>query len=345
MKVLIMDFLYPEGHRGFNESIIKYFSEFSKVSVLSQKKYYREFEDELSIDIAEQNDFEVKNGRFLSRLCSMNIMKKSACFCENKEWDYLWVLSFDTITFALGIFFFRNLNNIFLMHHNNVDELTNCIKLKFFRSYMNKVNHIVLEEFIRDYLVNEIGVDDDRVYVLPHPLNKNKNIGKEKYLCVGLSNSNDEKLIEEIIIKERETNYFLKLKKKVILKSKVDEYDNGYLKVIKGYIEKEKYDDYVSNCHYIFMPFSNSYCYRMSGTLMDSLSNNKIVLGSDIPLVRYYAAKFPSICKIVRNIDELYAVLNSLDLNSKVREEFLSFLKIHSKENIVKSLKLILEEH
>lgn len=344
VKILFLDFIYPQGHQRVSKNIIKCLSELSEVCVLTQVDYYRDFEAELSgMDIVEQPELEMKKGRLQSRLFALKNMMQSAKFIKTKEWDYLFVASFETISFMLGKSLFKELNKMFLVHHNNTDELKNKVKLNFFKGYMNKVNHIVLESFIKDYLV-DVGVENNKIHVLPHPLNTNEKVSNEKYFCVGLSNSNDEQLIEQIIKNERESDVFLKLKRKVILKSKVNEFDNGFLKVVKGYIGKDVYDDYITNCKYIFMPFPRDYCYRMSGTLIDSLSNSKIVLGSDIPLLKHYNAIYPSICRIVRGVEGVYEALNSPGSSEANRIEFLAFKQAHSEDNIVESIRSIFRE-
>jgi uncharacterized protein (UPF0335 family) len=348
LKVLFLDFLYPKGHKIFNKNLIECLSEFSKVTVLSQKDYYKDFKKDITkAYIVEQNYFSTNN-RILSRINSIIIMAKSASFCKKQKPDYIFVSSFETSSFALAKWFFKTLENIFIVHHNNTDELKNLIKTKVFKSYMNKVNHIVLEEFIKEWLVNEIGVKSDRIYVVPYPINADNttlNQRSEKYYCVGLSNSNDEKFIEKIINLEKENETLLKLNKKVILKSRVNEFDNGYLKVLKCYLKKSEYDEYISNCKFIFMPFPSTFCNRMSGTLMDALSNNKIVLGSDIPLIRCYSKEYPNICKTVRNANEFFATINTAEQDDDCYSgDFLAFKRNHSKENILKKLISIFKE-
>ncbi|RLQ94813.1 glycosyltransferase family protein [Falsibacillus albus] len=348
MNVLFLDFLYPKGHQRFSKDLIKYLSDIYDVNVIAKQGYYIDFTDDLQkVNKLEEHNFKIGDNWLLSRISSLNVMLKSAIFIKKNKSDYILVSSFDTITFAIGKIFFRNKDKMYIVHHNNVDELDNKYKLKIFKSYMNNVNHIVLEGFIKDYLVNEIGVNKKNVFVLPHPLYINETCKeqREKYLCIGLSNSNDEYFIEQIIKTEKENKKFLNSRKKVILKSKKYEFDNGYLKVVKGYLKKEKYDEYVSNSEYIFMPFPDTFCYRMSGTLMDALSNKKIVLGSDIPLMRYYTRKYPSICKIIKDASAFfYFLLNSEQNATRNAKEFHSFNKFHSKENITRVLSDILKE-
>jgi hypothetical protein len=167
----------------------------------------------------------------------------------------------------------------------------------------------------------------------------------KEYQCVGLSSSNDENIIESIIRKEEKENLLKQMKIKVVLKSKEFEYDNGYLKVVKGYLEKEVYSDFIDNAQSIYMPFPNRFQFRMSGTLIDALTNNKIVYGSDIPVMRQYSIKYPSICKVVNDENAfIETLLSNNDNNKKLEDEFDKFKEDHSEERIELILAKILND-
>ncbi len=345
MKILYLDFLCPVGHLNLDINQIKRLSNIGDVYVISQKGRYTELPS--NVRNIEKKSIEIKQGKFSNRMSSLKTMLISAIESRRIDHDYIIVSSFETIMFALGRYLFNKKDRIILFHHFNTDELSSRVKAFFFRTYMNKVTHIVFSEFIRDHLINKFGVNPRHVFVLPHHMNKisiTKGNAKE-YQCVGLSSSNDENIIESIIRKEEKENLLKQMKIKVVLKSKEFEYDNGYLKVVKGYLEKEVYSDFIDNAQSIYMPFPNRFQFRMSGTLIDALTNNKIVYGSDIPVMRQYSIKYPSICKVVNDENAfIETLLSNNDNNKKLEDEFDKFKEDHSEERIELILAKILND-
>lgn len=343
MKILFLDFIYAKGHESFNKNILECLMKFSETYIFSQQGYYKHYENDLKDAIInEKNDFKKLKGSMLSRLRSLYIMSKSATYSKKIKADVIFVTCFETLSFALGRHFFKDSKKIYIFHHNNTDELINRTKRKVFSRYMNKVNHIVYEEFIKEYLVVEIGVDPQRVSVLPHPMNEFSVVDRTKScnLCIALSNSNNELWINSIIAAEKDQKKFMKSNTKLVVKSKSSVFDDEYLKVFKGFLEKSKYDEYVSNSSIVFIPFPDKFKNRMSGTLVDALSSKKIVIGTDIPLMNIYANKYPHICKIVSNIDELIYELDNIKYDGpSINMEFEKFIETHSKVKIVSSLK------
>lgn len=223
--------------------------------------------------------------------------------------------------------------NLYIMHHANVDSICRSrIKNLMFNTYKNKYTHIVLCGFIGNYLKNCLGVDTS-VLVWPHPLNS-VTVSQEEtiYDCVGLSNSNDEKIIDQIIELEKHTGILKKNNLHVLLKASHNRFDNGYLQVFNGFIDKVLFDNYISKARCLFMPFPDSYQLRMSGTLMDALSNNKILLGSNIPVTKYSKEMYPNIVRIFDIDTFINTILEFKTKNAEFDKEFALFKYNHSDE-------------
>jgi hypothetical protein len=344
MKVLFLDFLYPKGHTKQNVSYINNLAKISDVYVYTPSRRYTGIIKE--VKIIEDDHLQLKHGKLSNRLSVLKIMIKSSILASKIKPDVIFIASYDTMVFAIGRFLFRNDNNIFLLQHFNVDELQNKIKLMFFNSYKNKYKHVVFEGFIKNFLEQEIKVKSNNIFILPHQLNENSNsLSKPyKYTCVGLSFSNDENLIKEIIDVERERALFKNAKCKVVLKSQKYEFDNGYLKVIKGFIHELLYDQLINESKSIYMPFPSTFNYRMSGTLIDAFSNNKIVIASNIKLIQYFSTKYKNICRIAGSVGDFFEMVIELEKEdlTELELEFERFKKNHSNENILKALKEII---
>jgi hypothetical protein len=341
VNILFLDFLYSKGHIGLNKTLIEYLSEIGKVYVLTPKGVFNNLP--ASVVLIEENSFAVRKGKILKRLSSLKVMILTALKSREIVHSHIFVSTYDTMMFAIGRHFFRKKDKIFLLHHFNIDELENNVKSWFFKRYMRNVDHIVFEEFIKEYLIKRFNLDENKIHVLPHPLNQDSiQINTEtEYICVGLSNSNDEKIIADIVKMEEKLELLKKDGRKVILKSKDIKFDNGFLIVVNGFLEENVYKNYIKKSKCIYAPFPSTFRYRMSGTLVDAFSNNKIVLGSDIPLFKQYENDYPDICKTVKNADEFYKhVLNiSKEIKPNQQKEFLCFQSKHSKENIMEVFK------
>lgn len=338
MKLLYLDFLYPKGHIRQNTAYVNNLSKIGKVYLLSPIGRYKNLFSE--VEVIEKKSLNIKNGKLLGRLSSLKIMFLSALISRKLKPDYIFVSSYETITFIVGRLFFSRKVKIFLLHHCNIDELDNGFKSWIFKRYMRKVDHIVFEDFIKDYLISTFNLNANRIHVLPHQLNKNiLKFNKQKYNCVGLSSSNDENIISEIVEIEKKQQILKKNGCRVVLKSKSLEFDNGFLKVFNNFLDNAQYNEYINNSLCIYMPFPLSFRFRMSGTLVDSLSNNKIILGPNIPLILNYALNYPEVCKVVNSTDDLFNCLFSLGRieEDKQIKDFEQFRINHSEEKIVES--------
>ena len=340
-KILYLDFMYYTGHVRSNKNFIKALCKFSNVYALSQMNYFDEYREELNtldtIRIIEKKNLNLCNGQLLNRISSLKVMLQSALLARKIRPNYIFVSSFDTIAFKFGRFLFGKTENMYLLHTINIDELSNNIMRKIFETYKNKVNHVVFEQYMKDYLINEIGIESNRIFVLPHPLNENSESSSVKeleYACVGLSNSNDEELIDTLIELEKEKSIFKSNCKKVILKSKDKEFDNGYLKVFKGFLDKNVYDNYINKSECVIVPFPKVFRYRMSGTLVDAFSNDKIILGNDIPIIQTYAKKYPEICKIFASASDVAEEICLCRTSNGKESEFKKFKSDHSIETL-----------
>lgn len=334
MKLMYMDLLTPKGHKIQNKRYINLLAKYFDVYVTCPENWYN---NSLNAHMIEDKDFLVGKGKFKNRLDSIRSFIKNYRLLKSIKPDYIFIASYDTITLAFVInFLIKKCNNrVKILHHNNIDETKNKIKRFFFKTYINKVDHIVFEEFIKEYLNKNYNIKQNSIYVLPHQLNIENNCSnnskKEVFDCVGLSQSNDDNIIYEIIKNEIKNETIKNSNIKIILKSKLYEFDNGALKVFKGYLETKEYNNYIVNSLSFCMPFSVNFNNRMSGTFVDALSNNKVVFGTNIKLLKYYNKKYPHICNIFNNIEDLVVKLSKVDINkNQYIEEFLDFKYAHS---------------
>lgn len=273
---------------------------------------------------------------------SVQIMKFIAKLDKEREFDYIICLTYHTVSFFIGQFFFKKTKKILLMHHDNIDGIKlNTIKRAMFNSFARKVGHIVQCGYMKRDLVKEYGINENSILVWLHPLNI---LGEEKkqtdtYDCVGISGSNDESLIEELLYKEINTSFLKDNGLRIVLKSKTFLFDNGYLKIINSYLSDSEYENYIAKAKCIFLPFPNSFENRMSGTLIDAFTNNKPIITTDLRLFQECKKTYPNIVKFY-NIDNFHNDVISWKIKNKIMEdEFLKFQRIHSAEKLANEMK------
>lgn len=337
LKILILDFLFPKNHVALYSNIIDYLSTLGNIKVVAKCDYYSEYKKDWQDIELEELPIRIDGKNMLTRkLQSLIAMVKTRkVVAENKD-SYNIVLTFDTIAFALGMLF-GNSDKYFILHHKNIDELDNGIKKFFFRTYMNKVNHIVFEDFFKKYLIKEIGVDEKRIHVIPHPIFRSVASSEKEiiYDCIGLSNSNDENFIKKIIDEEKKSSFLKKSNLNVVLRSKNYQFDNGNLKVISGFLPKEDYDSYIKKCKGVFVPLPEAFKYRVSGVIYDALSNYKVVIANNVPIVKEYQEKYPKLCIGVNNVNEFFEKISELRYNNLFEDDFKDFIQHHDKEAFI----------
>jgi hypothetical protein len=353
MKILFLDFCYFRGHKKLNIQLLEILDRHYEVEVIAKKKYYSE-EVKKSLSNTIFKEFEVYeeplNSPLFARIRIFHTMLKNFFMIRNINYDKIVIAGFENITlFLLGSLFFTR-TETFIIHHQNTDELNNSVKLNLFKKNMNKIKHIVLEEFIRNFLTSEVGVKKSNAFYISHPLsNYDTTLEKiksnsNKKLLVGLSNSNDEELIKELISSEKYKNMLRDKEINIVLKSKKYEFKSENIRVFNKFLERDEYDNYIRNADYFLMLFPATFKYRMSGTLIDSLSNGTKVIGTSIPCIKAFSERYPSICKAASSFDEILTIASETEITDKVSSEFKQFKQEHSFNSILNQFKEILGE-
>lgn len=190
--------------------------------------------------------FQSKNA-YLNYICQFLNSILIVFLCLRMRYDKVLFFTFDTLSFI----FLRLVicKPIYLFHHNNTDHLLNKYKRKIFKTYMNKVNHVVFADFIKDYLVS-IGVSANRIFVISHPLpvlsftSKIQNTnGPNIYIALG--HANDENIIHDLIEYEKQKHCLERNNIHLVLRTQ-----NSFnelplsINIVTGFLEEECYIDY-----------------------------------------------------------------------------------------------------
>lgn len=338
MAILYLDFLYPEGHKEQNSTYINILSTLDKVIVVCPQDFYKIDDSFLQChsNIQYLLDKSVNyDSKYPYRVNIIRRMIYCSKIKKKNKFDCIIIASYDTVTFPIWQLLIKHDCPEYIIQHNNIDGLKNLIKHICFSLYAKKINHIVFEKFIVEYLRDKFNIDESRLIVLPHQCNrpeiKTATTDKIKYRCVGLSGSNDESFIKSLIDLQKKKN-IIKNKYTIILKSSIYEYNDGKLCVYKNYLSDDDYNYLMYNCQIVCLPFSKTFKYRTSGSLNDAIANKKIIVGSNILLLQHYSKLMPQNCYIYDTVEDCIKLLDKdfcKDLNS-----FDNYISAHSTKKI-----------
>ena len=352
MKSAILDINFSEAHISFNTEFIKAISHHSDILIVDDNESYGATQKTNYLYVKAKLIYKSSKSSILSRIFWIINFIKSYKSIYRLDIDKIFFLNHDIVVLFLCLLFVRNnvKKSIYLIHHKHIDELNNPIKLRLFNSYKNQVNHIVLADYIKDHMINHIKIIEKIVFVCKHPIyDGQKKIfisnSKKPATFIALSSSNDERVIDEIVNYSRLDDILKEFNITLYIKSKHINHTTTNLIVFNNYLDRERYNSLLNNCSGILLLLDDTFEYRVSGAMIDALSQGKIVISTNIASARYYRNDYPNMVRISNNIDDLILQLTKYDLNkSQLEENYRSFRIENSLSNLSKQFKYIFEE-
>lgn len=341
MTVGVIDLSYTKMHFYINSEYLKAISNFSKIIIIDDQQNY--------LNISSEK-IELVNGKLInlnskSALISrfywiINFFKSNS---KLKNVDKVFYFGYDIIVLAFGQMFLKNNKKIYLIHHKHIDELKNPIKRFIFSTFLKKMNHIVMGDFIANFLQKEINIDKKNIFIVRHPAyNFDVKNDQIKSFFIALSYSNDEKLINELILIEKNLKLFEKNKITFLVKSKIQAYKSEYLKVFTGELSRKEYNNAFNNCSGVVILNNKNFKYRVSGTMIDALSYNKIVFASKTPSFTFFKESNKNLIKFFSDPIDLINKLSESKLNYfDLDDDFKKFRFKNSSLNLKKDFKKI----
>lgn len=344
-RVLLTEFYPTRGHQVLFRNTARILSINFDVTCLVSKDSYIENADRMPFPYYQKKQYYIYD-LYASICYCQSVAKYIIDYARKYNFDKVIILSF----YDIGLFFSRNIlpNNLtfFLMHHYNVDLFCSSKLRRFlFGFYKKKFKHIVQCSFMKKVMVKTVNIDSSDVIVWPHPLNTIDKMSEiEDIDCSGLSTSNDEEVIAEIIEMERNTSILKRENLHVYIKSRKHSFNDGNLIIINGFLDKDVFDDIIDRSKALFLPFPPSFKTRMSGTLMDALSNEKFVIGTRIPVVENSRKSYPLLVKVY-DTASFVEQLKLLRKGEKETSQFQNFKKYHCDEYLSEIMKNSINGH
>lgn len=335
MNILFFDSLMPKGHDYINKRLVEAMvANGYRVTVASHNDYGLSE----NVDRIKGIEWVVPEDKpSLARMDSFrNFIKLIMYLRKNDKFDIVYIASYDICVFLpVSFLLHRWRKKVIIQEHNNLDHLANRWKRYMYRIFKNCFHHAVFEESFKDYLIQN-GVKDEYVHVIPHAcddypdylLNNNRNV-------ISLSGSNDPRIVEEVIMRQKEKGFLTPNSISLTIKSKtaLDGVDN--LTVLCGWITDDRMEELYKASTYVLLLFPQTYSYRVSAVFMDAVARHRYIIGTEFPLLKYYEGKYPSLCKSFRDIGDLPECFD-FD-RERYEEDRRRFIEEHSQMLIQKS--------
>ena len=350
MRIVVAEMLYPEGHIELNKKYIQILTEIGEVTVVDDGKYFTSMNlDNVTI---------INVSRTVPSVSKFVKVKKWIPFLRFDPIDFiahfinlirivfkLRKVEYDRIVFfsarndALGFAlpFFKK-DSVYVFHHVDLDQIMARPRyIKSFKKYMNRYHHIVLADFIKEGLLDEFEIDENRIKVIYQPLINKESLSNQERLpiVIGLGRGIDKGMLASLI--EYDKSHKEPLPYKIILRDSKVDYKGNNLTVDSEYYDRNKYDYYLDNASLCVIFYSVSFNLRYSGVADDALSHGLPVVGNDIRVIRYFAEKYDGCCSILSNITEIFKLK---DIHfSTCQEQFELFRENHSDIQIKSMIK------
>ncbi len=305
-KILYIDHISPDGHINFNKIYLdalmrqKY-----QVDIVCKAGYFKKIKTSNSHFKLEIPNilYRYKDGitnRILFFLQLIYIKHK----IDFSNYDYILLSSYEEIS----LFFAKYKYKLFIVNHDNIRGLDSRIKRFFIKKISQKNTHIVFEQYIKEHLkmyrINNVCVIS---HGLINPLNiKNVNFNSLHNICPDLHNaplynyvifspsasSTDYKFIRSLLSDESFGKFLMKNKIIFIAKGHFSKSNNKNIVIINNYLSQQQYESLFSISNLILICYPSSFKYRVSGILMECISNEKICFIKDIEALKIYSKCF-----------------------------------------------------
>lgn len=320
-KLVVIDLWGSLHHQNINQKYIDFIERFREIKLIEINNLLNISNlksEKISILIDDKEGNKIKNRlRYLVNILKINKYIK-------KTETEIFILCYDIITFLL--FYILNYKKrIILFQHQHINEVQKVIHKLFFKLYMDKVEHIVLEEEFKKNFVKNLNIPEKKVYVCHHPLFLKEIDYTKSYHrknIISISNSYNQKLMDEFLIKVKE----LKNINCLIRNRKINFYEKNIISENRKYTQNELKQIYEKANIVIIMVETKSFNNRISGTIFDGLSNGCFILSNDIDIANILKEKYPNIIEIYTSIDDLITKIKNINLEDK-KENFLKDLK------------------
>ena len=341
------------GHIPMNQPFMEIFSKGYEVHTLCLEGWYRELDHKVIqhtyLDISSKIShlpFKVQRTVF-----SVYILKEVHQLCLNMNFDIIIMSTFSYWVTLLWPFYFKDKNQLWILHHDDLDLSKKWPYKWFFRLFVKRYIHLTLEWFISIGMKKMYPEIAQNIFELTNPYRRISFADADtwdqysgKMLCICIGRGADDSFMNDIIAFEKESHILEDNEIYLYFKSQKSKYKSDHIVMSNAYLTDAEYSGLIKKSSVLFICYEESYHLRLSGQLLDGLSSKKYVIGKDIPIIREFEKRYPHICRAVASARDFVAALCDFKNMDKDSDEFARFLKDHSDEKILKQVQFIEEQ-
>lgn len=340
-QILVVDD-YLFGHKNLNLQLLRLLSKTNKLFILDYRNYYNDLKAVDNIELisfkSKLPDYRHKPLKLLSATINAFIIAYKA---KKIKFDTVLFLHYNLLILPLFLFLLKG--DFYVMDHSTCDDLNSVILNKAFEYTKNRVNHLVLSDFIKNIMIQDYGVLFDKVHTIDFPLPNDFSVSMKtkfehsKMIVLSTGNESDETLISELINLEKEESFFARNNIHLIIRSSHQVYSDEFVKVFTGILSRSEYVNLYNSATVVLLLYKKTYKCRFSASAIDALCNKKKVFGTAIPFMNYYHKMYPNNCITFSDVNELIFQLQN-SINNFDMNEYNKFIDYHSLEKIQKQI-------
>ena len=299
MRLLLVDYLSPAGHKYFNSIHVNALLELGhKVCLVGKEGHFVCFENRQNVDIQSIPKWMFVILPFpplMGRLLGIIRLLWLLLHINRKRYDAIIFLSYD----ALSLFIYKVASKVYLIDHNNVSQIDKSkVKLFFTKSLPSNYIHVALSEMMEKRL-KELLPNKTIVYV-PHGYIKDEGEGKkpaylqegEKFLFCPINSNYDPVFVEELLgdskLQEFLSSHSIKL---IVKRMLLGNLNHTNLIGIDGRFSDEEYRYLMRNALAVVLPYSSQFKYRCSGIFFECVANESRIISTRIPDMEIYSGR------------------------------------------------------
>lgn len=327
MKILYIDYNSSRGHVQFNRIQLNALTQIAKVYTIFKEGYFDNIQCPKAFKYFDipLSQYKNESGMIMSRLWEYRLLIYIKNKINPKEWDYIIFSAYDIVS----MFFARFFSKAMVFEHSSIEALDRPLKKIFFKGPNNKFTHIVFNESMKQKLSSS-GIK--KTVLVPHgflPMEKDyesTNIMKElclcgKYIFLPSLSSVDKTEIELLINNPRLIQTLEHNNIKLVVKGDYISISPNVV-VYNGFFSENEYKDLFLNATFVFLPYSKSFKYRVSGVFFECIANNKYCVYRNIPALNIYDEyiKYPH--HSYESIDDLVQCIKYMSNVVEVNEKY-----------------------
>ena len=322
MKILAIDYITVFGHRNFNKIHVEALSHAGhSLHVIGRKEALASVKctDNVTVTVLPEwghRSFPLKS--FSERIKNIAILYWIGKNINIDSYDIVVFLAYDVIS----LYMFKTSKPVFIINHNNIAQLDNCLKLFLTRHLPANYMHIALS-IDAEKRLKQI-VSEKIIYYVPHGYVKEKGKAtrpsffedEDIFLFCPVNGNYDKDFVRKMFDFEKLRRLLTERNIKVIAKSKpFQSIENERLVKLEGRITEEEYRYLLCNALAVVLPYSDEFKYRCSGILYECIAADTPVIARNIEAMKAYMNTIQ--IELFKTVEDFVECINMILMQGK----------------------------